>query len=295
MKTTKRIFSLLLSLALILSTFATTIITTSAKNGDKADIYITHYPRAEDANQNHWGHGEMQFMNGWTFEATSIFPAIALNSYAGKKAYCIEPGVSIWSGETLDEKDETYWDDLPDYNKTIDGFVSKRLIGRILQYGYTGNVDLSWRSTDAADRDKMGNMIATQMLVWETIVGERTEDFAHQNPPGGKDKIMDMIASNHPVRAEIMANYNRIVAAVQNHTKLPSFCTTTSGKAQTVDLTWDGSELFRRAHGQQRCARGLHVQRESLRRDLHEIGHHPENLQHHSTVRHGHHHRRAHE
>jgi len=241
MKTTKKFLAMLMSIAICLGAFTGILIPAIAATGDKADIYVTHFPRAADPNQANWGHGNMNLRGNWSIEASDIFPAIALNSFSGKKVYCIEPGVSLWSGDTLEEKGESYWDDLPNLNSTIEPYQMRNLIGRILQYGYTGNVNLSWVSSNASDRNNIGNMIATQHLIWEVIVGERYEDFSYRSPPSSRDKVMDMVRSNHPCRAEIMSNYNRIVDSVQNHTTIPSFCDADSGKAQVVDLAWNGT------------------------------------------------------
>jgi len=240
MKKTKRITAIILALTLIFGTFAMAIPSVFAVS--EATIYVTEFPRSADPNKANWGHGDLDLMSGWSSASITFFAAHALDGYTGKKVYCIEPSVPIRSGDTLSEKGESYWDDLPDLNSTIGGTEMKKLIGRILMYGYTGNVSVSWTSDDAVDSKKIGNMIATQYLIWETIVGERNADFSKKNPPSSKDKVLDMLHKNHPCHGDIMDNYNRIVQSVQEHTTIPSFCETTSGKAQTVELTWDGSK-----------------------------------------------------
>ena len=75
----------------------------------------------------------------------------------------------------IQNRDENYWDNYPSaYNKTITPDKIKQLIGRILQYGYTGQVSASWSSVNG---DDLANVMATQMLIWEVIVGERDESF----------------------------------------------------------------------------------------------------------------------
>lgn len=39
-----------------------------------------------------------------------------------------------------------------------------------------------------------------------------------------------------------MSYYNSMSASVQKHTKVPSFCSKAKNKAQTIELTWDGSK-----------------------------------------------------
>ena len=101
----------------------------------------------------------------------------------------------------------------------------KMFIGRIFQYGYTGKVSLNWRSQNASDADKLSEAIATQLLVWETVVGERDENFGKVDS-GSYDAVLDSIKPAHPLRSKIMAHYNRIVESVQKHSKLPNFCDT---------------------------------------------------------------------
>ena len=44
-------------------------------------------------------------------------------------------------------------------------------------YGYTGPISTSWRSQNPADAATLAEAMATQVLLWETVVGERDEDF----------------------------------------------------------------------------------------------------------------------
>ena len=50
-----------------------------------------------------------------------------------------------------------------------------------------------------------------------------------------------MVKDEHPLRNKILERYNSMVSSVQNHTKIPSFCTRSTGKAQTVELKFDGT------------------------------------------------------
>ena len=73
----------------------------------------------------------------------------------------------------------------------------KLFIGRIFQYGYTGTISTSWRSQNEGG-DKLAHAVATQLLVWETIVGERDADF-NKVGTGGKDAICDQVSTGHPL------------------------------------------------------------------------------------------------
>ena len=73
------------------------------------------------------------------------------------------------------------------------------------------------------------------------MVGERDEDF-NKVSTGGKDAILDQISTNHPLRSKIMSYYNSIAESVQNHSKLPSFFSKSTGKAQNIELEWNGEK-----------------------------------------------------
>ena len=47
------------------------------------------------------------------------------------------------------------------------------------RYGYTGPISTSWRSQNASDAETLAQAMATQVLIWETVVGERDEDYNH--------------------------------------------------------------------------------------------------------------------
>lgn len=237
----RKSMALVMALLMCLSMFVSFGITAQAA-GERSEIYMISFPRGADANRDHWERDDLQFMNGWHMDAYDMFATFCVGSYEGKVAYCIEPGVPIDNGEPFTSKDETFWDNYPSaYNKTIDGDTIKSLIGRIIQYGYTGTVDPDWVSQNAAGADKLAHVYATQLLIWETIVGERDENFGHVST-GGKNAVLDFIKAGHPLRSRILDHYNSMVTSVQNHSKVPSFMAKSKGKAPTIELEWDGSQ-----------------------------------------------------
>lgn len=237
----KRAVSLVMAAVLSLGVFANIGTTAYAASGTKSDVYIMELPRSGDTNNNgKWGHGELKFMNGWYSHAISTDSLRAMGSYSGNIAYCIEPGTGQHTGDTLTEKNEDYFNNLGS-NGTISGDDIRLNIGRILQYGYCGSISTSWKSQNSDDADKLSHAIATQLLIWETIVGERDESFNHKSP-GSYDAILDHIQKGHPLYSRIMAYYNSMSESVQKHTKVPSFCTKSSGSAKVNELKWDGSK-----------------------------------------------------
>ena len=241
MKTQK--FKRTLSLFLAMLMCVTTLFgmgTTAFAAEETDEVYLISYPRDGDANYGgEWGHDSLSFMNGWS-TATSRFTTIrAMGSYEGNICYCIEPGVPQQTGNTFTKKGEDFWDEYPSsYNSTISPDDIKLFIGRIFQYGYSGTISTSWRSQNEGG-DKLAHAVATQLLIWETVVGERDADF-NKVGTGGKSAIVEQISTNHPLYSQIMSYYNSIAASVQRHSKVPSFLAKSAGKARTIELEWNG-------------------------------------------------------
>ena len=171
--------------------------------GETAESYSVGFPRDGDANLDYsgtWGHDELHYMNGWTSgEATWMTTLHTIGSFDGQACYCIEPGVPRLLGKTYSHHGEDYWKNYPsDCNSTIDADTIKTLLGRIMQYGYQGNLSTSWRSQNDADADKLAHMMATQALVWETVVGEREADF-YQAGAGSADAATSVCRITHPL------------------------------------------------------------------------------------------------
>ena len=182
----KRGMAGLLSLVMCLTTLVGIGTTTAYAAGERAEVYLVSFPRSGDANIDYsgtWGHPNLRYMNGWHSGESKYTTIRAMHSYDGNICYCIEPGVQQDTGDTYTSKDETFWDNLPsDINSTISPYDIKLFIGRIMQYGYTGPISTSWRSQNPADAATLAEAMATQVLIWETVVGERDEDFDYVSP-----------------------------------------------------------------------------------------------------------------
>lgn len=241
MKTQK--FKRTLSLFLAMLMCVTTLFgmgTTAFAAEETDEVYLISYPRDGDANYGgEWGHNSLSFMNGWS-TATSRFTTIrAMGSYEGNICYCIEPGVPQQTGNTFTKKGEDFWDEYPSsYNSTISPDDIKLFIGRIFQYGYTGTISTSWRSQNEGG-DKLANAVATQLLIWETVVGERDADF-NKVGTNGKNAIAEQVSAKHPLYSQIMSYYSSIASSVQRHSRIPSFLSKTAAGAQSASLEWNG-------------------------------------------------------
>lgn len=236
----KRSTSLFLA---VLMCFSSLIgVTATAHAATKQDVYIIDLPRGKETNKEHWGHPAYELMNGWSTFNTDYVTVKAIGDYEGDSCYCIEPGVSLYTGDKLSKEAESFWDNYPSkYNKTIDPDTIKVYLGRIMQYGYTGKNSVDWVSTNSSKADDCANHLATQLLVWETVIGERDENFNHVDATkSGKHNIKEIISSKHPLRSKIFSHYSRIEKSVKQHTTVPSFASRSKSKAKSIELKWNG-------------------------------------------------------
>ncbi len=241
MKLHKRILTAFLAVMLCMSTFAGISVQAAATT-----VHILSLPRGADPNKAGWGYSPHTFMNGASFTSetgadTGKWYMYGLDSYNGQIAYCIEPGVVLSTGTSMGARGEDYWDNYPsNINPTIPPYIVKATIGRIMQYGYTGPLNSNWSSAVSGNDTAIAQAIATQLLIWETIVGERDSNFNHVwGSSVGRSNVIDIIAGNHPLRSLIFSYYNTMETQVQQHTQLPSFFSHASGAA--VEMTWNGS------------------------------------------------------
>ena len=238
----KRAVSFVMATVLSLSAFMS--IGTSkafAASGEKTNVYMVDFPRDGDANYDGvWGHSNLTLKNGWHTGSSTHTNLKAIGSYSGNIAYCIEPGVSLSSGQSMNKYDENYFNNIT-ANGVISGDEIRLFIGRILQYGYRGTISTSWRSQNESAANSIAHAYATQLLIWETVVGERDANFNHK-AASGCSNVKDVINAKHPLRSKIMSYYNSMVSSVQNHTVVPSFCTKSSGSAKVNELEWNGSK-----------------------------------------------------
>lgn len=135
----------------------------------------------------------------------------------GKDAYCIEPGHSLYSGDTLDDASSTAWKSLTSGQRTA--------VNLTVLYGKGGN-SKNLGGTDGQQ------WVATQLIIWEIISGCRktTGTFECTN-----EKYLNGIckgSSNPGVRSI----YNKISNALATHSTVPSFTKVTKNSAPTHEM-----------------------------------------------------------
>ncbi len=242
MKTLKKPLSLLMALLMCLGVFAGTGVPAFAA-GETMTTYMVDIPRANDPNKAGWGHPALSFLGGWSTSAGTHFSVHTQDAYNGRAIYCIEPGIGVHSGDQYTGRGEDFWDTYPSsLNPTIPPNTIKEYIGRIMTYGWQGNASTSWMSGNPEHANQMAGYIATQLLVWETIVGERDSQFNYVDANAqGKNNVTEYISAEHPLRSQIFSQYSAIESAVKRHTMLPSFFSSTAD-AGAYELKWDGEK-----------------------------------------------------
>ena len=215
--------------------------TAFAAAGEKTNVYMVDFPRDGDANYDGvWGYSNLTLKNGWHTGSATHTNLKAIGSFSGNVGYCIEPGVHLSMGQSMTQYDENYFNNIQ-ANGVISGDEIRQYIGRILQYGYRGTISTSWRSQNEAAANSIAHAYATQLLIWETIVGERDANFNHK-AASGCSNVKDVVNAAHPLRSKIFSYYDSMVASIQKHTVVPSFCNRSAGSAKTLELEWDGSK-----------------------------------------------------
>ena len=242
MKILRKPLSLFMALFMCLGMFAGTGVTAFAA-GETMTTYMVDIPRANDPNKAGWGHPALNFLGGWSTSAGTHFSVHTQDAYNGRAIYCIEPGIGVHSGDQYTGRGEDFWDNYPSsLNPTIPPNTIKEYIGRIMTYGWQGNASTSWMSSNPDHANQMAGYIATQLLVWETIVGERDSQFNHVDANAqGKNNVTEYISAEHPLRSQIFSQYSAIESAVKRHTMLPSFFSSTAD-AGAYELKWDGEK-----------------------------------------------------
>lgn len=233
----KRAAALLLALVLCFACVGTA----SAAEDVSGKVYLISYPRDGDENYHtgSWGHDALYFRHGWKLSASDYLDVRAIGSYDANICYCIEPGVIQNTGDAFSRMGEDFWENMPDFNDLMTPQQMKRYIGRIMTYGYTGGISTQWRSQNAGG-NKLAQAYAMQLLIWETVAGERDADFRYIAPTDA-DAVREVIRDTHPLRERIFAYYDSIVSNVQKHTKVPSFCAKNLREARTATLEWNGN------------------------------------------------------
>lgn len=233
----KKLLAVFLALLTCLALLPSALYATSV-SAEETTITIINLPRGGGTG---WETNEVHLMNGWVVEANNHFPAISIGGENGQVAYCIQPGAELHTGSSLTQYGEDYWDTIPS-NSSLAWYDVQAYIGRVMRYGYQGTNSLSWNASNPDHANAMGMEMATHVLIWEVLVGERDENFNKVDAHAyGCNNVLEMFPASYPIYNYIISNYNAIVTAVQSHVTIPSFMTNRTATATTVEMTWNAN------------------------------------------------------
>lgn len=207
-----RITALLLVVAVIFGTMFS--LPVSAASGDKVTITFDF---CYDSTGNIIKFQQTTVSDGYTVgtpgeELCKIFAD-------GKEAYCIEPGHTLYSGNTLTECASTVWKNL--------GSTKQKAINLALLYGKPG----SGKSLSGTEDQKW---IATQLIVWEFVSGCRSTNDGYKCT---NTKFIDGICAGG-ANPGVKSVYNAISKSLANYSIVPSFASAIASKAETYEMKY---------------------------------------------------------
>lgn len=207
-----RITALLLVVAVIFGTMFS--LPVSAASGDKVTITFDY---CYDSTGNTIKFQQTTVSNGYTVgtpgeELCKIFAD-------GKEAYCIEPGHTLYSGNTLTEDGSTVWKNL--------GSAKQKAINLALLYGKPG----SGKCLSGTEDQKW---VATQLIVWEFVSGCRSTSEGYKCT---NTKFIDGICAGG-ANPGVKSVYNAISKSLANYSTAPSFASAIASKAETYEMKY---------------------------------------------------------
>lgn len=207
-----RITALLLVVAVIFGTMFS--LPVSAASGDKVTITFDY---CYDSTGNTIKFQQTTVSDGYTVgtvgeELCKIFTD-------GKEAYCIEPGHTLYSGNTLTEDGSTVWKNL--------GSAKQKAINLALLYGKPG----SGKSLSGTEDQKW---VATQLIVWEFVSGCRSTSEGYKCT---NTKFIDGICAGG-ANPGVKSVYNAISKSLSNYSTVPSFASAIASKAEPYEMKY---------------------------------------------------------
>ena len=207
-----RITAILLAVAVIFATMFS--VPVSAASGDKVTITFDY---CYDSTGSIIKFQQTTVSDGYTVgtpgeELCKIFAD-------GKEAYCIEPGHTLYSGNTLTEDGSTVWKNL--------GSAKQKAINLALLYGKPG----SGKSLSGTENQKW---VATQLIVWEFVSGCRSTSEGYKCT---NTKFIDGICAGG-ANPGVKSVYNAISKSLANYSTVPSFASAIASKAEPYEMKY---------------------------------------------------------
>lgn len=188
-------------------------------------------------------HGDITMQGGWHKAASGNRFAIFYTTNDRQVMYCLEPG-------NHRDNDSTAFRQDPDYirnhlsSRFLSGSQIENFMTLIMTYGYNGSVDGGQFVTDLGPFNEpiteAGGTTTTQLyeacqiLIWETITGERDANFNYVAPDPGFTPARTIHTTGGDSGAAFDMYYDHIVSYVQSHCGSLSFAVGSLSEAKDM-------------------------------------------------------------
>lgn len=140
----------------------------------------------------------------------------------GENAYCIQPGVSLHTGNSLQANASDTWNAL--------SANQRNAVKLALLYGAQGSLS----SLSGTEDEKV---LATQLIVWELTTGCRNATAPYKRTDS---KFYDGLCAGG-ANSGVSTAYKQITDSMKDHDTIPSFASSSKDSA-AKELKWDGEK-----------------------------------------------------
>ncbi len=179
--------------------------------------------------------------DGYTLNAEDYW-CIIHTSDSTRAVYCIEPGKHVLSGDMYNENAAAEYLKTV-RNKTLSADEIQAVLRRTFLYAYTGKLDTA---------ESYLKYTATQLLVWEVIVGQRDMDFKRvNNGYTPVEKELSNFKDDYAAQ-KVSEYYYDYESRIKNNSKSVSFAYSlkATAKDEAVKAGADGTYTFTDKNGQ---------------------------------------------
>lgn len=179
--------------------------------------------------------------DGYTLNAEDYW-CIIHTSDSTRAVYCIEPGKHVLSGDMYNENAAAEYLKTV-RNKTLSADEIQAVLRRTFLYAYTGKLDTA---------ESYLKYAATQLLVWEVIVGQRDMDFKRvNNGYTSVEKELSNFKDDYAAQ-KVSEYYYDYESRIKNNSKSVSFAYSlkATAKDEAVKAGADGTYTFADKNGQ---------------------------------------------
>lgn len=179
--------------------------------------------------------------DGYTLNAEDYW-CIIHTSDSTRAVYCIEPGKHVLSGDMYNENAAAEYLKTV-RNKTLSADEIQAVLRRTFLYAYTGKLDTA---------ESYLKYTATQLLVWEVIVGQRDMDFKRvNNGYTSVEKEFSNFKDDYAAQ-KVSEYYYDYESRIKNNSKSVSFAYSlkATAKDEAVKAGADGTYTFADKNGQ---------------------------------------------